>query len=122
MEKVNKKYSSELDALVKAVKRDNVEVLMLNQYNTETNEYAIRHARVTVNVEWLDQPLDKQQDKVYNYFMNTDIKYKVVQSYGSWYVLANGVTTMCICDSEIKANTIKMCLEEFLATCVEQEI
>jgi hypothetical protein len=52
-DKMNKKYSNELDALVNAVKRDNVEVLMVNE-PLGGGEYRIRHAYVTVNVEWLD--------------------------------------------------------------------
>ena len=53
MDKMNKKYSSELESIIGAVQRKNVEVLMINEH-LGGGEYKIRHARVTVNVEWLD--------------------------------------------------------------------
>jgi hypothetical protein len=48
----NKKYLIELESVQRLINRNNVTVL--TDWNTETHDYNIRHARVTVNVEWLD--------------------------------------------------------------------
>ena len=48
----NKKYMVELEAVQKLINRRDVTVL--TKWNTETEAYNIHHARVTVNVEWLD--------------------------------------------------------------------
>jgi hypothetical protein len=51
---INKKYSNDIERLQKLINRDNVEILMVDQWDNEKQEYPIRHARVTVSVEWLD--------------------------------------------------------------------
>lgn len=48
----NKKYLVELKAVQGLINRNNV--IVLTDWNAEKIDYDIRHARVTVNVEWLD--------------------------------------------------------------------
>jgi hypothetical protein len=48
----NKKYMLDLESVKKLIDRKNVTVL--TEWNTEKSDYDIRHAKVTVNIEWLD--------------------------------------------------------------------
>jgi hypothetical protein len=49
---LNKKYQVELDAIRVLINRGNVRIM--TDWNPEKQEYNIHHAKVTVNVEWLD--------------------------------------------------------------------
>jgi hypothetical protein len=48
----NKKHMCELEGVQKLINRN--DVIILTDWNTGTMSYNTRHARVTVNVEWLD--------------------------------------------------------------------